>query len=149
MGLKRVFRVPLLLIAVVVLLLLFVLNRANSGSSYQQTSPSQIVSLIDQGQVKSALITDTNQTVQITTKTGKQLEASWNSDQGPQFQKALQAQLNQGKLPDRYNVNASQISALIDVLPVAFIFLVISLLFFWHLDYPRRSSHGSPSSVLL
>jgi hypothetical protein len=40
-------------------------------------------------------------------------------------------------------------SALTDVLPVAFIFLVISLLFFWHLDYPRWSSHGSPSSVLL
>jgi cell division protease FtsH len=138
MELRRFFQVPLLLIAVAVLLSLFGLCRTNSGSSYRQVSPSQIVSLISQGQAKRALITDKNQTVQIMTKSGKQLEASWNSGQGPQFQKALQAQLNQGNLPGRYNVSVSKISALIDVLPVAFIFLVISLLFFCHLDYPAE-----------
>jgi cell division protease FtsH len=137
MEFRRFFRAALLLIAVAALLV-FALSRANSGSSYQQVSPSQIVSLINQGQVKSALITDKDQTVQIMTKSGERLEASWNSGQGPQFQKTLQAQLNHGNLPDRYNVSVSGISALIDVLPVAFIFLVISLLFFWHLDYPTE-----------
>ena len=68
MELKRFFRAPLLLIAVAVLLLLFVLDYANSGSSYQQVDTSQIVSLINQGDVKSAVITDKNQTIQITTK---------------------------------------------------------------------------------
>ena len=75
MELRRFFRAPLLLIAVAVLLLLFVLDYANSGSSYQQVDTSEIVKLIGQGQVKSALITDKNQTIQVTTKAGKDLEA--------------------------------------------------------------------------
>jgi len=56
MELRRFFRAPLLLIAVAVLLLLFVLDYANSGSSYKQVDTSQIVTAIDQGKVKSALI---------------------------------------------------------------------------------------------
>ena len=85
MELRRFFRAPLLLIAVAVLLLLFVLDYANSGSSYQQVDTSQIVKDIDAGQVKSALITDKNQTIQVTTKSGKNLEASWVSGQGLQL----------------------------------------------------------------
>jgi cell division protease FtsH len=73
MELRRFFRAPLLLIAVAVLLLLFVLDYANSGSSYQQVDTSQIVQDINAGQVKSALITDKNQTIQITTTGGKKL----------------------------------------------------------------------------
>ena len=44
MELRRFIRVPLLLIAVAALMLLFVLNRANSGSPYQQAGASKIVS---------------------------------------------------------------------------------------------------------
>lgn len=140
MELKRFFRVPLLLIAVAVLMLLFVLNRANPGSSYQRVGPSDIVSLLNQGQVKSALITDKNRTIQITTKTGKQLEASWNPGQGSQIQNALQAQLDRGNLPGGYNVAVpSQSHALLDVLLTAVTFLVIIiLLMFWRVDYPAE-----------
>jgi len=53
MDLRRFLRAPLLLIAVAVLLLLFVLDYANSGSSYQTVDTSQIVSLINQGQVRA------------------------------------------------------------------------------------------------
>jgi len=73
MDLRRFLKAPLLLIAVAVLLLLFVLDYANSGSSYQQVDTSQIVSLINNGQVKSAVITDKNQTIQITTKKSVQI----------------------------------------------------------------------------
>ena len=45
MELRRFFRAPLLLIAVAVLLLLFVLDYANSGSSYTQVDTSAIVHL--------------------------------------------------------------------------------------------------------
>ena len=99
MELRRFFRAPLLLIVVAVLLLLFVLDYANSGSSYQQADTSEIVSLINQGQVKSAVITDKNQTIQITTKkpvqigtqSGTEWEASWVSGQGLQLANELQA----------------------------------------------------------
>jgi cell division protease FtsH len=134
MELRRFFRAPLLLIAVAVLLLLFVLDYANSGSSYQQVDTSQIVTLINQGQVKSALITDKNQTIQITTKAGKQLEASWVSGQGLQLQNALQAEANKGDLPGGYNINIPKSNALLDLLPTAFIYLIIFLLFFFMLS---------------
>lgn len=137
MQLRRFSRALLLLAGVAVLLLLFVLNRANSTNSYQQTSLSEIVSLINQGQAGSALISDKNQLIQITTKSGEQLEASWVSGQGLQLQNALQAQLDKGSLPGGYGVSVAKSSALLlDVLAPAFIYLVIFLLFLWRTDCP-------------
>jgi cell division protease FtsH len=142
MELRRFFRAPLLLIAVAVLLLLFVLDYANSGSSYQQADTSQIVSLINNGQVKSAVITDKNQTIQITTKktvqlgseSGTQFEASWVSGQGLQLANDLQGQADKGNLPGGYTVNIPKSNALLDLLPTAFIYIVIFLLFFFMLS---------------
>jgi cell division protease FtsH len=120
-----------------VLLLLFLLSRANSGNSYQQASPSEVISLIQQGQARSALISDKNQLIQITTKSGRQLEASWVSGQGLQLRNALQAQLDKGSLPGGYSVSVAKSNALLlDVLAPAFVYLVIFLLSFWFLDYP-------------
>lgn len=128
MELRRFFRAPLL-IAVAALLLLSVLDYASFGSSYQRADASEIVSLANQGQVKSAVITDKNQTVQAITNSGKQLEASWVSGQGLQLQNAMQAQLDKGNLPDGYNASISTSNALRDLLPVVLIYLVIFLLF--------------------
>src|SRR2546430_2064869 len=134
MELRRFFRAPLLLIAVAVLLLLFVLDYANSGSSYKQVDTSRIVTLIDQGQVKSALIVDKNQTIQITTNGGDKLESSWVSGQGLQLQNKLQQQVDRGNLKDGYNVNIPKSNALLDLIPTALIYLVIFLLFFFMLS---------------
>ena len=134
MELRRFFRAPLLLIAVAVLLLLFVLDYANSGSSYKQVDTSQIVTAIDNGQVKSALIVDKNQTIQITTTSGQKLEASWVSGQGLQLQNKLQQQVDKGNLKDGYNVNIPKSNALLDLIPTALIYLVIFLLFFFMLS---------------
>ena len=143
MELRRFFRAPLLLIAVAVLLLLFVLDYANSGSSYQQADTSEIVNLINQGQVKSAVITDKNQTIQITTKktiqigteSGTEWEASWVSGQGLQLANELQQQVAKGTLPaDGYNVTIPKSNALLDLIPTALIYLVIFLLFFFMLS---------------
>jgi cell division protease FtsH len=94
-----------------------VLSRANPGNPYQQTSSSEIVALINHGQARSALISDKNQTIQITTRSGKQLGASWASGQGLQLQNALQAQLDKGSLPGGYGVSIAKSNALLlDVL---------------------------------
>jgi cell division protease FtsH len=136
MELRRFFRAPLLLIAVAVLLLLFVLDYANSGSSYQQVDTSAIVHLIDTNQVKNAVITDKNQTIQITTKktvqigteSGTEFEASWVTGQGLVLQQDLQQRgIN-------YNISIPKSNALLDLLPTAFIYLVIFLLFFFMLS---------------
>ncbi|MBO0820792.1 MAG: ATP-dependent metallopeptidase FtsH/Yme1/Tma family protein, partial [Nocardiopsaceae bacterium] len=77
MELKRYFRGPLLLVLLAVLVIAITLSWANSGSSYQQADTSQVVKKIEQGDVKSAVITDKNQTIQVTTKSGQQLQASY------------------------------------------------------------------------
>jgi cell division protease FtsH len=129
MTLRRYFRAPLLLIAAVALLLLsFALYHANSGPSYQRTGASEIINLVNQGQVKSALIIDKTHEIQVTTKSGKQLEASWASRQGAQLQNALQAQFNKGNLPGGYNISTPGGNTLLDVLPAVFIFLAAFLL---------------------
>src|SRR5580658_2344494 len=142
MELRRFFRAPLLLIAVAVLLLLFVLDYASSGSSYQTVDTSEIVSLINSGQVKSAVITDKKQTIQITTKkttklgtlSGTEWQADWVSGQGLQLANDLQNQVSKGTLTQGYTVSIPKSNALLDLLPTAFIYLVIFLLFFFMLS---------------
>ncbi len=136
MELRRFFRAPLLLIAVAVLLLLFVLDYANSGSSYQQVDTSAIVHLINTNQVKNAVITDKNQTIQVTTnktvqigtESGTEFEASWVTGQGLVLQQDLQQR------GVNYNIAIPKSNALLDLLPTAFIYLVIFLLFFFMLS---------------
>src|SRR5690349_5755133 len=134
MELRRFFRAPLLLIAVAVLLLLFVLDYANSGSTYKQVDTSQIVTAIDQGPVMTALIVDKNQTIQITTNSGQKLESSWVAGQGLQLQEKLQQQVDKGNLKQGYNVSIPKSNALLDLIPTALIYLVIFLLFFFMLS---------------
>jgi cell division protease FtsH len=134
MDVKRYFRGPLLLIVVAVLLLLVVLNYANAGSSYKQVDTSQIVTLIQNGQVKSAKITDKNQTIQVTTDSGQQLQASWVTGQGLQLQQELQADVRNHTLPQGYTVDIpsgnSALSIIFSVIP----YLLIILLFFFLLS---------------
>ena len=134
MDVKRYFRGPLLLIVVAVLLLLVVLNYANSGSSYQQVDTSRVVSLIEQGQVKSAKITDKNQTVQVTTDTGQQLQANWITGQGLVLQQELQKDYNSGKLPQGYTVVIPSSNTVLDILGSIIPYLLILLLFFFLLS---------------
>ena len=58
MELKRYFRGPLLLVLLAVLVITITLGWANSGSTYQTKDTSQVVQLIERGQVRSAVLTD-------------------------------------------------------------------------------------------
>jgi cell division protease FtsH len=134
MDVKRYFRGPLLLIVVAVLLLLVVLNYANAGSSFKQVDTSQIVSLIQNGQVKSAKITDKNQTIQVTTDSGQQLQASWVTGQGLQLQQELQKDYQSGKLPQGYTVDIPSGNSALGIIFSAIPYLLIILLFFFLLS---------------
>jgi cell division protease FtsH len=150
MELKRLSRATLLLAPVALLLLLFALDHTNSTGSYRQASPSAITSLINHGQVNNALISDRNQLIQITTKSGKQFQASWVSGQGLPLQNALQAQLAKGSLPGGYSVSIAQSSTLpLDVLIPALIYLVIFVLFFWFIDYPTGIKRWTTSANVI
>ncbi len=132
MDLKRYFRGPLLLILAAALLLLVVLDYANSGTSYKQADTGRVEQLIEQNQVKSALITDKDQTIQITTNNGQRYQASWVGSQGTDLQRLLQGKYDAGKLPQGYNVNVPKsntfLNLLVSFLPM--IFIVLLFLFF-------------------
>jgi cell division protease FtsH len=130
MDLKRYFRGPFVAALVMVLLFFIVFTYANRGSSYQQVDTSRIVSSIEHGQVKSALLTDKNQTIQITTKSGQRLEASWVGNQGLQLANQLQKRLP----PQGYNVNVPSGNSLLSLILGWLPFVLIILVFFFLLN---------------
>ena len=107
MDLKRYFRGPFVAVLVMLLVFFVVYEYASSGSSYTQTDTSKVVSLINQGEVKSALLTDKEQTIQITTKSGQKYQASWVGNQGQQLADVLQKK----QPPQGWNVNVPKSSS--------------------------------------
>src|SRR6204780_946602 len=134
MELKRIFRGPLLLVLLAVLVITITLGWANSGSTYQQVDTSRIVTLIDQGQVKSAVLTDKNQTIQVTTKSGQQYEADFISGQGVTLQQDLQTEFDKGQLTGGYNVQIPKTSTLVAILETFIPYIIIALFFFFLLS---------------
>ncbi len=127
MDVKRYFRGPLLLIVAAAIILLVVLDYANSGPSYKQANTSKVVALIDSGQVKSAVLIDKDQTIQVIAKDGARYQASWVGDQGQALQQDLQKQVTKGNLSGGYNVQVpkgnSLLSLIVGILPFALIVL--------------------------
>ena len=75
MDLKRIFRGWMLAILLVFVLLIVVLKFTGS-SQYQKVATSQVVHLVESGQVKTATLTVPTQEIQVTTFKGGQFEAA-------------------------------------------------------------------------
>ncbi|HEY6789786.1 MAG TPA: ATP-dependent zinc metalloprotease FtsH [Trebonia sp.] len=132
MELKRIFRGPLLLVLLAVLVITITLGWANSSSPYSQKDTATVVRLIEQGKVKSALLTDKNQTIQITTTSGAQYQASFISGQGQQLQQELQKEFDAGNLKGGYDVKIPSSNSLLSLLLGTFLpYLLIALFFFF------------------
>src|SRR3984957_17394010 len=129
MDMKRIFRGWMLAILLVFVLLIVVLKFTGS-SEYTKATTSQVVKLIETNQVKSAILTQPTQVIQIIGTKGQHLEAAWVGNQGNHLATVLQAQANAGHLAGGYNilnpVGNSLLSVLLGWLP----FIVIFLLFF-------------------
>jgi cell division protease FtsH len=130
MDLKRYFRGPFVAVLVMLLVFFVVYEYASSGTQYTQADTSKVVSLIESGQVKSALLIDKDQTVEITTKSGQKYETSWVGNQGQQLATELQSHLP----PQGYNVEVPKGSSvwtlIFDMLP----YLLIILFFVFMLN---------------
>ena len=130
MDVKRYFRGPFIAVLVVLLLFFFLYRYASSGTSYKSADTSQVVTMIEKGQVKSALLIDSSQTIQITPKNGSQpLQASWVGNQGQQLANTLQQQAAKGNLPGGYTVQAPKGSSIFDVIFDWLPFIIIILFF--------------------
>jgi len=131
MDLKRIFRGWTIAILAVVLVFLFVYRFASSGQAFKQADTARVVQLINTDQVKSALLTDTDQTIQITPKNGgTPLQASWVGNQGQQLAQTLQRAYAAHKLPQGYNVEVPKGSSIWTLLLSWLPFVVLFLLFF-------------------
>jgi cell division protease FtsH len=132
MELKRIFRGPLLLVLLAVLVIIITLGWANSGSPYSQKDTAYVVQLIEQGKVKSALLTDKNQTIQVTTDHGDKYQASFITGQGQQLQQLLQQEYDKGSLKGGYDVKIPSSNTLLSLLLGTFLpYLLIALFFFF------------------
>jgi cell division protease FtsH len=99
MDLKRIFRGWVLAILFVAIILVILYKLVNTGPTYTQVPTSQAIAAIDTGNVKSVTLTDVDQIIQLTTKSGANWESSWVGDQGAQLANTIQQQVKSGKLP--------------------------------------------------
>jgi cell division protease FtsH len=134
MDLKRYFRGPFVALLVVVLLFFVVYKYASSSTSFKQADTSQVISLIQSDQVKSALLIEGQQTIQITPIHGQPLQASWVGNQGTELATLLQKQVTDHKLPEGYNVQVPKGSSLLDLIVGWLPFLLVILIFLFLLN---------------
>jgi len=133
MELKRFFRGPLLLVLLAVLVITITLSWANSGNGYQPQTTGFVVKQIENGDVKSAILTDKNDTIQITTKSGQQYQADFIYGQGQQLQQTLQTEYDKGQLTS-FDVQIPKSSALLSIIETFIPYLIIALFFFFLLS---------------
>jgi cell division protease FtsH len=129
MDVKRYFRGPLLWILLFGLLVALVMWGVNPGGSYEKTDTSKVIAAINNNQVRSALVVDKDQRIEITLKdSGKKQQASWVDGQGKDLANLLQQKAQQGQLPGGYNVQVPKqnlfVSLLFSFLPIVVVVLI-------------------------
>ncbi len=130
MDLKRIFRGWVLAILFVAVILVILYKLVNTGTEYKQVSTSQAVAAIQTGDVKSVTLTDVNQTIQLTTKSNQNWEASWVGSQGVGLANTLQAEVAKGTLSKGvYTVKVPKSSSFWTLIFSYLPFLIIFLLF--------------------
>jgi cell division protease FtsH len=126
MNSKRLFRGPLVWVLLALVVVVLISEVFSSGSNYKSRDLSAIQSLINNGQVQTATINDTKQSIEITTKSGDKYSSSFATQQAVPLVNDLQA-----KGAD-YSVKVDHGSRLLDVvLNLLPIVLVLLLLFFF------------------
>jgi cell division protease FtsH len=130
MDLKRIFRGWVLAILFVAIILVILYKLVNTGPQYKLVPTSQAVAAIESGQVKSVTLTDVDQMIQLTTKTGANWQSSWVGAQGTQLANDLQKQVAKGTLDkSAYTVKVPKSSSFWTLIFSYLPFLIIFLLF--------------------
>ncbi|MGB6456151.1 MAG: ATP-dependent zinc metalloprotease FtsH [Streptosporangiaceae bacterium] len=130
MDLKRIFRGWVLAILFVAIILVILYKLVSTGPTYQMVPTSQAIAAIQSGNVRSVTLTDVDQTIQLTTKSGHNWESSWVGGQGTQLANDLQQQVTKGSLASNaYNVKVPKSSSFWTLVFSYLPFLIIFLLF--------------------
>jgi cell division protease FtsH len=130
MDLKRIFRGWVLAILFVAIILVILFRLVNTSPQYQQVPTSQAIQAIQNANVRSVTLTDVDQTIQLTTKTGQNWQASWVGAQGTQIANMLQQEVKNKQLAaNAYTVKVPKGSSFWTLIFSYLPFLIIFLLF--------------------
>jgi cell division protease FtsH len=132
MDIRRLFRGPIVWIALAVLLVIVASSLLGNVGAPQDVDTSQVVSSIQDDKVTKATIVDREQRIELTLTDGSKIRSEYVTGQGVQLQEQLQAKVDAGGIKDGYNIEVPRESVLLGLLyallPVA---LIILLLFFF------------------
>ncbi|MGH3379842.1 MAG: ATP-dependent metallopeptidase FtsH/Yme1/Tma family protein, partial [Actinoallomurus sp.] len=127
MDLKRYFRGPLLWILAFGALVLLVMYGIHPGASYEKADTSRVIQAIQNNEVTSAQIIDKDQRIEVKLKNGKQLQASWVTDQGIDLARQLQTKVAAGQIKS-YTVTVPKqnpfLALLFSFLPIVVVVLI-------------------------
>ncbi len=132
MKAKRFLRGPLFWILLAVTVVLIGSSIVSGLGGPERIDTSQAVADIQANEVDSAVITDGDQVIELTLKSGTTVTSQYVTGQGVELQRLLQEKAQSGQLPGGYNIVVPQdsllFSLLFTLLPFA---LLILLLFFF------------------
>ncbi len=124
---KRYFRGPIVWIALLVLVLLMAAQLVSSSGEAKKVKTSEIIAAIESNQVKSALLIDREQRVEITLNDGTKEQSQYVAAQGPVLVEALQANVPAEGYDGKNPTQGLLTSLLINLLPII---LLVVLFFF-------------------
>ncbi|HSS67643.1 MAG TPA: ATP-dependent zinc metalloprotease FtsH, partial [Nocardioidaceae bacterium] len=122
---KRWFRGPWLWVVLFAIVILVVLETISSRGSYEDVSTSQMVSYINDNQIKEITFVDGDQVVRATLLDGKEVQAHWLQDQGIKMLESVQ----QTDTNAQYNVDVPQPSIIWTFIS-SFLPILLIILFF-------------------
>jgi cell division protease FtsH len=128
MDLKRYLRGPFVWITMAVLFVVVLSQVFGSGGGYTKEDTSTVLQAIENGKVRSALIVDKDQRIEVTLNDGKKLRASYVDGQGIQLVQALRENRPRNGWDVKVPKENVLVSLLFSLLPFAIV--VLLLLFF-------------------
>ncbi len=131
MDVKRFLRGPIFWILIATLLLLIGSSLVSDATGPRQVDTSVIVTALDKGEIKDALLVDVDQRIEVEFTDGSKKFAEYIDGQGVDLQRSLQEKVDDGSL-ESYNVKVPRqgvlMTLIVSMLPI---FLVLALLFFF------------------
>jgi cell division protease FtsH len=143
MNPKRMFRTPLVWLAVFALVALLFTQMLSGGEEFEQVDTGRVVSEIEDSNVQRADVYagDSNR-VDLTLKDGSRISAEYVPDQGRDIVNSLNSLFAADEIPDGYDVENTQPSALWSFLGTALLFLLLIGLFIFFLSRMQGGSQG-------
>ncbi len=133
-SVKRWFRGPWLWVVLFALVILVVVNVVSSRDGYTDISTSQMVQNIKSGKVQSVTFIDGDQQIETTLRNGDKVSAQWLDGQGVQLVNLVQTEVDNGSIPDTYDVEVPQPSLIWSFISGVFPLLLIVLFFFFMMN---------------